>query len=304
MATHYDPKRILQLLDICSWKNETILNPSGLGELAVEITKQSLHLGGKDISKRYINELYSEARKGYESEEKVKRISSLIDKILAFINITTWEQFNQKISSFESFISARKAEKNAPETGNVLIVSEAENYNDVIRVLSFAQDQLEFPIRYEQSIEQNSKVLINQLSEYCTKNLLVIWTISDQLNESFRSFQSDPSFAALLNNGQIIPIRVTGNIEDESSLISFIKNPNLTSGEMGLLYSLAAISGFFMDLQNRVSRKKEGISPSPKVGTINNSGSGTIQIGDVNQNFTGGEINLGTIINNHGKKED
>jgi hypothetical protein len=303
MASQYPPKRILQLLKICSWKNESTLDYTGFGMLADDIISNNSKLHHRDfpdLTQKYLSELLNDAKKKLDKDEKIGRKSDYIEAISCYAGFKNWKEFDESSRLIEQFIDPTKISSSDFEENKVLIEVSTSHKSLIERELIFPEKYFSFPIIYESSKNSTVEEKLVHLTEQCKKIPFVIWTITDDDNEKLAALRESGQLQKLIESGQLIPIRIGETLEQTHLNFKASNYQSAISGSVGLLLALVVIDT--LSISPKPSDKKMAVSgPSTNVNTINNSG--TVQvIGDIK----GTNVALGDFIQNQtiNKKED
>jgi hypothetical protein len=305
MATPHNPHRLLQLLQICTWKSKCSLSYSGFETLSSNIIgcidKCTDDPKPPDIKQKYLNDLLLAINEAITNGEDVGRNAEFISSILYYINLKNWPNFQEKLGAIESFIDFNKIDFSSFSETNISVIAKNNILDEVRQVFSFPEKTIDIPITYE-AIEQDPSInILDQLRITSTKNPLIIWCIDDQANDALKAPEIQSALKALLELKQIIPIRIGETLSLDILRTSFLDKKHDTSGQHGLLMALSAICKSLLDLDQNTSKKDIKTGSKTQIGTLNNSGN--IFLGENNQVIKGENINFGNFTQNIHKND-
>ncbi|NOQ75743.1 MAG: hypothetical protein GQ574_27295 [Crocinitomix sp.] len=305
MATPHNPTRLLQLLEICTWKSKCALSYSGFSTLSSNII-DCIIKGNKnpklpEIAQKYLSDLLADINKAIEEGEDIGRNAEYISSILNYIKIKNWGSFQEKLGAIESLIDFSKIDFSEYSETNITVVVQATRLNEVKEIFHFPEKSISIPIIYEViNIEEGTSIL-SQLKSIAAKKILLIWCVDDTTNDLLKSAEYTNELKDLFECGQIVPIRLGQTLSEENLRLNFIDKKHDISGQHGLLMALSALVENLKERTDNSPKKGNNIGPKTQIGTLNNSGN--IFSGD-NQIIKGENINFGSFTQNIHKKDN
>ncbi len=301
MATPYNPTRLLQLLEICSWKSKNSLTYSGFSTLSSNIIdgiiKNPSEPKPPEIKQKYLNDLYTDITSGIEKGEDVGRNAEFITSILNYINIKSWSSFQEKLGAIESFIDFNKIDFSNFDETKIIILATANRLDEVKTILNYPKKNSTIILEYKELNQDAENSILSQLKTTSAQQPLVIWCIDDNANNLLRPDEFKNELAALFELGQIIPVRIGATLSQDQLRTSFINNKHDIAGEHGLLMALSAILKNTIELNNNSDSKGLRLGGNTHIETFNNNG------GNVFTDTVKGEnINFGNVTHNYYNK--
>ncbi len=297
MATPYNPTRLLQLLEICSWKSKSTLTYSGFSTLSSNIIdgiiKNPRDPQLPDVKQKYLNDLLIDINSAIEKGENVGRNAEFITSILNYINFKNWESFQEKVGTIESFIDFNKIDFSNFDETKISILAKANCLDEVKTALNYPGKTSTIPLKFEELNQDTANSILNQLKTTLTQQPFIIWCIDDDANNILKADEFKNELAALFELGQIIPVRIGATLSQDQLRTSFVNNKHDIAGEHGLLMALSTILKSTIELNKNYNSK--GIKPGGKthIETLNNNG-GNVFLGDIK----GESINFGNLTQN------
>lgn len=305
MATQFNASRLLQLLEICSWKSKSALSYSGFSTLSSNII-DCIIKGTKDpkppeIIQKYLSDLLADINKAIEEGDEVGRNAEYIASILNYIKIKNWDSFQEKLGAIESLIDFSKIDFSEYSETNITLVVQANRLDEVKKIFHFPEKSISIPVIYEVSNHGDDTSVLSQLKSIATKNPLLIWCVDDTMNELLKAAKYTNELKDLFKYGQIVPIRLGQTLSEENLTLNFIDKKYDISGQNGLLMALSALVKKLKGLTDNRPKKGHNTGAKIQIGTLNNSGN--IFSGD-NQIIKGENINFGSFTQNIHKKDN
>lgn len=303
MASKYNPKRILQLLQICSWKNKSELNFTGFGDLANTINTQLiknglLKDGFEDIKQKYLNELLLDAQKNLESGDDIGKHEFNIERILHFLGIKKWDVFEKKLAILESYVDLSKINFSTFKTLSTVVFSDEKLKTQIESEVNHISKNFQVPVQIKGENENQKE--IDAVSAQLKGAPFIVWCISDEVNDILNS--NTDLLKKHLASGQIIPIRIGKTLDESDLTLSFIDSAQPSSGLIGLLMALSVID-MTLIMKGQTLSNSETVFGAKNNMTIQNN-SGTIFSGD-NLQIKGENVALRDFVQNvNPKKED
>lgn len=298
MAAKYNPKRILQLLQICSWKNKSELNYTGFGNLSNTINALLIKDGllkedFEDIKQKYLNELLLDAQKNLESGEPIGKHEFNIERILYFIGIKKWDLFEKKLAIIESYVDLSKIDFSTFKTLNTIVFSDDKLRTQIEPEVNYIATNFQVPLQIADENQNDIDGVLNTVLDHLKETPFIIWCISDKLNDTLNSNIDLPKNQ--LASGQTIPIRIGKTLDESDLTLSFIDSAQPSSGLIGLLMALSAID-MTLKMKGQSISNSETVFGAKNNMTIQNN-SGTIFSGD-NLQIKGENVALRDFIQN------
>jgi len=281
MAAKYNPKRIIQLLSICSWKNQSALNYTGFGTLADVINAKLIkdersNQNSEDVKQKYLNQLFIDAEKKLGSNEPIGKDEYIINSILHFIGCPDWESFNQKLIVLESYLKWTNIDFSSYKTIDTVLFYPKKAPIQIESELNTVSQELRVPLNFEESQLVDAKEIIENLDKLRQISPVVLWCISNEWDRILKPHID--TIKKVLESGQIIPIRIGDQLEVDNLVNAFIQSKLNISGLNAILMALTIIEFGFKSLGN--SSQNDEIIMGVKTNLNIQNNSGTIFTGE------------------------
>ena len=301
--SNYNPQRILQLLQICSWKSESALGFSGFAQLETKIKQSSESADDlPEVQQKYLADLYKKARDHFEAGTELPRRPEFITAILNYIGFSHWKAFESALISIEKFCDYTKINVSKYHEKKAVILTNFFSKKLIEKSLNYALSTLDFPIAYEGLNSNRCEEFLKELEYQMVSVPFVILAISDEWEKKLSHPLEDEKLKGFLSSGRLIPVRIGETLAEQFLVSKTHGEETLNSGQVGLLMALSCIHmSTSAELSN--SKKVGGkFFGKIEIGTLNNSG--TIFTGDIQQENHGGNNAGGNIIQNFYNKDD
>jgi hypothetical protein len=141
MALHYEPDKIIQLVQLCCWRERTEMSQSGQMALANKL------VSGEKFNDRYIVDLMTDARKGVKEGTTIKKNESHINLLLNHIGFINWDDWKAALRIPGNFLSPENEHFDNTEEKLYTIVVPQQLEKQLIPTLTFVQKTVPIEIR-------------------------------------------------------------------------------------------------------------------------------------------------------------
>ena len=288
MALHYEPDKIIQLVQLCSWRERTEMSQSGQMELANKLTS------GQKFNDRYIVDLMSDARKAAKEGATIKKIESNINLLLNHVGFNNWDDWKTALRSPGNFLSPENEHFDNPEEKLLKIVVPKELEKQLIPTLTFVQKT--FPIETRSANETSLVELAKHAIGLLENTALVICALPLSWKDQAVKIRQ-PAWGDFSGTKRILPVWVdTDDVWNPvAPFLSSVKQEQSTAGLPGILTGLLFLENHVKQdtagAQNQTNQSTKSTGPQfhhSEVGFY-------MQGGTVHNLVTGGD----QIINNH-----
>ena len=288
MPTTYNPTHILQLLQICSWKNGSSLDHHGFASLS-EVISENKRPNDTIISQNYLNELLLDITKRNPEIKGVNRSASHINTITNYINCADWDTFKGVLLLFSGYIDLAKIEATVFKAQNITIVQQ-QAFDPVIQhQIDVIESDLSLPVKHQLISTNDPDQFFEAMQPVTSNSPFIIWCISDKWDSTFKNYVDHPALKSLLDSGQVIPVRIGSVFADANLKTSFLKQKLFLSGKVALYMSLSTINTIVSEVTTEKVKDKKSIGSKVWIEHLDNKG-GTINFND---NI---KVKKGTII--------
>lgn len=288
MAQHYEPDKIIQLVQLCSWRERTEMSQNGQMELANRLTPE------QKFNDRYLVDLMSDARKASKEGTTIKKIESNIDVLLNHVGFNHWDDWKTALRAPGNFLSPENEHFDNPEEKLFTIIVPKELEKQLIPTLTFVQKTS--AIKTLSTNEAALKDLAKHAVGLLEKSSLIICAIPLSWKDQAVDIRQ-PSWGEFSGTKRILPVWVdTDNAWDPiAPFLPSVKQEQSTAGLPGILTGLLFLENYVkQDIagsQNQTNQNVKSNGPQ-----FHNSSVGFyMQGGTVHNLVTGGD----QIINNH-----
>lgn len=288
MAQHYEPDKIIQLIQLCSWREHTEMSQGGQMQLASKLTLE------QKFNDRYIVDLMSDARKALKEGTTIKKIESNINVLLKHVGFNNWDDWKTALRTPGNFLSPEDEHFDNSEEKLFTIVVPKELGKQLNPTLNFVQKTVSIETRSanETSLVELAKHAIGLLEN----TALIICALPLSWKDQAVKMRK-PSWGDFSGTKRILPVWVdTDNAWDPvAPFLPSVEQLQTSAGLPGILTGL-------LFLENYVKQDKAG-SQSQTNETARSTGPEFhhssvgfyMQGGTVHNLVTGGE----QTINNH-----
>lgn len=289
MALHYESDKIIQLVQLCSWRERTEMSQGGLMKLAEKVASN------EEFNDRYIVDLMSDARKGLKEGTTIKKNESPINLLLNHVGFNHWDDWKAALRTPAEFLSPENADFNNPEGKPFTIIVPQVLDRQLISTLNFVKKtaQIDVRITSETTLTDSTKHTIALLES----SPLVICALPLSWNDQAIDIRQ-PAWGEFSGTKRILPVWVDENEawNPVSPFLSSVKQKQATAGLPGILTGLLFLENYVQqetaNAEKATQQKTSGNGPqfhnSPvgfymHGGTIHHLATGGDQI--INNNF-------------------
>lgn len=288
MAQHYEPDKIIQLVQLCSWRERTEMSQNGQMELANKLTPE------QKFNDRYLVDLMSDARKAVKEGTTIKKIESNINVLLNHVGFNNWDDWKTALRAPGNFLSPENEHFDNPEEKLFTIIVPKELEKQLIPTLTFVQKTA--PIKTLSTNETALKDLAKHAVGLLENTALIICALPLSWKDQAVDIRQ-PSWGDFSGTKRILPVWVdTDNAWDPvAPFLPSVQQPQTSAGLPGILTGLLFLENYVKQdtagSQNQTNQSMKNNGPQ-----FHNSSVGFyMQGGTVHNLVTGGD----QIINNH-----
>jgi hypothetical protein len=286
MALHYEPDKIIQLIQLCSWRERTEMSQSGQMTLANKLAP------GEKFNDRYIVDLMSDARKGVKDGTTIKKNESHMNLLLNHVGFHNWDDWKTALRAPGNFLSPEIDHFDNAEKQPFTILVPQQLEKQLIPTLTFVQKTIAIETRSagEASLLELAKHAVGLLED----RGLIICAIPLSWKDQAGKIRQ-PSWGDFSGTKRILPVWI--DEEDAwNTAAPFIspKEPSI-AGLPGILTGLLFVENY-VKLETAVSQNQTTQTAKSNGPQFYNSPVGFyMQGGTVHNLVTAGD----QIINNH-----
>lgn len=237
MAQHYEPDKIMQLVQLCCWRERTEMSQSGLIALANKLAPE------QKINERYIVDLMSDARKGVKEGTTIKKIESNINILLNHVGFNHWDDWKTALRIPGNFLSPEDEHFNKPEDKLFTIIFPKELEKQLIQTFTFVQKTV--PIETRAAGETS----LSELAQYAVGLLentgLIICALPLSWKDQALKMRQ-PSWGDFSGTNRILPVWVDVNAawDPVAPFLPGIKQEQAVAGLPGILTGLLFMENY------------------------------------------------------------
>jgi len=297
MAHHYEPDKIIQLVQLCCWKGRTETTQSGLIELAAKLgpfqqSEEEIRQRKKEqeLNDRYIVDLLSDARKGLKAGTTIPKRESYIRMLLNYVGFNHWDDWKEALRKPGNFLSPEKAGFELSGEKPLTIIVPQVLEKQLSPTLSFVKKSS--PIALLSSREETLIELAKHALAQLEKSDMIICALPLSWKDQVTKMRQ-PVWGEFSGTERILPVWIdTANEWNPATSFIQVKQEQSATGLPGLLIGL-----LFLENYTRMQFAEEGKQPPRENAPhFNNSTVGFyMQGGTVHHLNTGGD----QTINNY-----
>ncbi len=299
MAQKFDPRIILHLLRVCTWKSNATFNFSGFMQTASEIDAAQLKANAPkqyvEISQKYLNDLKNDAEKALENGEQLGKSPQSIATILNYLDFKTWQAYVEAFNSFGVFLDPTKIKADAFDKSGILILSGNQQVDELKQVLAKPEKLATLQWYFNNTAEKNVLTVTKAIREFLPKYPTIIWIVNDNWYNQLSDSAAQIEYAELVKSYQVLPIRIGQIIGDSSLKTTHLNEKNLPTGLNGLLMALAFATHENTPFSATQKKAKPVFGGQTQIGVFNNN-EGTVYTGKVDIKNEGGNVAGGNFI--------
>lgn len=295
MAHRYEPDKMLQLVQLCCWKERTEMTQNGLIGLTAKLGP--VQQSGQEPNDRYLVDLVSNARKALKDGSTITKWESYVNLLLNLAGFNNWDDWKEALHSPGYFLSPERIDSDISVENVVTIALPQLLQKQLSPTLTFAKKSFpaELLLSREETLSEFAEFALAQLE----KSAAVVCALPLPWKDQTAKMRN-PAWGEFTKTGRILPVWV--DPEDAWNIIPpFI--PSLsqqsTAGLPGLLTGIL----FLAQQTNAVNNSAENAQNDKKEQRSTDSGAhfdnSTIGIymqgGTVHHLNTGGD----QIVNNY-----
>lgn len=288
MAKHYEPDKIIQLVQLCSWRERTEMSQSGQMELANKLAPEH------KLNDRYIVDLMSDARKGVREDTTIKKNESHINLLLKHVGFNNWDDWKTALRAPGNFLSPEDEHFDKSEEKLLTIIVPKELEKQLIPTLTFVQKTS--PIKTLSTNETALKDLAKHTVGLLEKSSLIICALPLSWKDQAIDIRQ-PSWGEFSGTKRILPVWVDidNSWDPVAPFLPSVQQPQTSAGLPGILTGVLFLENYAkQDTAGSQSQTNQNArSNGPQ---FNNSSVGFyMQGGTVHNLVTAGD----QTINNH-----
>ncbi|WP_343637082.1 hypothetical protein [Fluviicola sp.] len=288
MAQHYEPDKIIQLVQLCSWRERTEMSQNGQIDLANKLAPE------QQFNDRYIVDLMTDARKAVNEGSTIKKIESNINVLLNHAGFNNWDAWKTALRIPGNFLSPETEHFDNPEKQPFTIVVPQQLEKQLVPTLTVVQKTtpIELYAANEASLVELAKHAIGLLEN---KALIICAIPLSWKDQAVKMRQ--PAWGDFSGTKRILPVWVdTDDVWNPATpFLPSVKQPQSTAGLPGILTGLLFLENYLKqdasELQNQTNQPARSGGPQ-----FNHSPVGFyMEGGEIHNLVTGGN----QTINNH-----
>jgi hypothetical protein len=288
MAQHYEPDKIIQLVQLCSWRERTEMSQSGQMELAGRLASE------QKFNERYIVDLMSDARKGVKEGTTIKKTESNINLLLNHIGFNNWDDWKTALRAPGNFLSPEDEHFDNPEEKLFTIVVPQQLEKQLVPTLTVVQKTA--PIETRSANETSLVELAKHAVGLLENTALIICALPLSWKDQAVKMRQ-PSWGEFSGTKRILPVWVdTDDVWNPAApFLPSVKQEQSAAGLPGILTGLLFLENYVKQdtagSPNQTDQSAKSNGPQ-----FHNSPVGFyMQGGTVHNLVTGGD----QTINNH-----
>jgi hypothetical protein len=290
MAHHYEPDKMIQLVQLCCWREQTEMTQNGLLELAAKLAPD------RELSDRYIVDLLSDARKAQKEGVTVKKNETQISVLLKHVGFNHWDDWKDALRKPGYFLSPQDEDFDLAGEKAAAVVVPRLLETQLFRTLGFVRKSL--PIDVVSFHEETLAGLAKYALTLLEKNSVILCALPLSWKEQAVKVRQ-PAWGEFTGTGRILPVWVESANPwvPVAPFIPSVKQEQSAAGLPGLLTGLIFLENYSRT-QLDGHEKNAAIKPGSRASApqFHHSTVGFyMQGGTVHNLVTGGD----QTINNH-----
>lgn len=286
MAQHYEPDKIIQLVQLCSWRERTEMSQNGQMELANKLAP------GQKINDRYIVDLMSDARKAIKEGTTIKKNESHINLLLNHVGFNHWDDWKAALRTPGNFLSPENEHFDNAEKQPFTIIVPQQLEKQLIQTLTVVQKTV--PIETRSANETSLVELAKHAVGLLENTALIICALPLSWKDQAGKIRQ-PSWGEFSGTKRILPVWVDEDDTWNPTAPFISPKEQSTAGLPGILTGLLFLENYVKQdtagSQNQTTQTAKSTGPQ-----FHNSPVGFfMQGGTVHNLVTAGD----QIINNH-----
>jgi hypothetical protein len=288
MAQHYEPDKIIQLVQLCSWRERIEMSQSGQMELANKLAQD------QKFNDRYIVDLMSDARKAVKEGGTIKKNETHISLLLNHIGFNNWDDWKTALRTPGNFLSPENEHFDNPKEKLFTIVVPQQLERQLIPTLTFVKKTV--PIETRSANETSLVELAKHAVGLLENTPLIICVLPLSWKDQAVKMR-EPAWGDFSGTKRILPVWVDADDtwSSQAPFLPSVKQEQSSAGLPGILTGVLFLENYTK--QNAAESQSETNQNARSNGPqFNNSEIGFyMQGGTIHNLVTGGD----QIINNH-----
>jgi len=297
MAHHYEPDKLIELVQLCCWKGRADITQNGLIELAAKLgavpqSEEEVKQRKKEqeLNDRYIVDLLSDARKALKAGTTVPKRESYVRLLLNYAGFNYWDDWKEALRKPGNFLFPEKADFEIAGEKALTIVVPQLLEKQLSPTLSFVRKSSSIDLLScrEETLADLAQHVLAQLDKSGMMLCALPLAWKDQVTKL-----RQPAWGDFSGTGRILPVWIDATNE-WNPVAPFIpvKQEQSVAGIQGLLIGLLFLENY-SNMQPGAEGKQQPRENAPH---FNNSTIGFyMQGGTVHHLNTGGD----QTINNY-----
>lgn len=239
MAQHYEPDKIIQLIQLCSWRERTEMSQGGLIELAGKLAP------GQELNDRYIVDLLSDARKGLKEEKTIKKNETHMTLLLKHAGFNHWDEWKSALRTPGNFLSPENDHFDVSEEKPLTIMVPQLLQKQLIPTLTFVKKSSQVEVL--SSSEETLIELAKYAGSLLDKSSLIICALPLSWKDQAVKMRQ-PSWGDFSGTKRILPVWVDLNDtwNPVAPFLPSVKQEQSGAGLPGILTGLLFVENFAM----------------------------------------------------------
>jgi hypothetical protein len=287
MALHYEPDKMIQLVQLCCWREQIEMTQNALMDLAVKLAPN------KELNDRYIVDLLSDARKAAKESGTIKKNESQITVLLKHVGFNHWDEWKDALRRPGNFLSPENDHFDLTDEKPVTVIVPQQLEKQLIQPLTFVKktspiEQLSFR---EETLLELAKYAITLLEKSAAVICALPLSWKDQAVK-----MRNPPWGEFSGTKRILPVWIDANDawNPVAPYLPSVKQEQSAAGLPGLLMGLLFLENYAkaqFDSADSVNDKQSAIEKA----SLFRDNLGVFIHGNGNTISTGGP----QTINNH-----
>jgi hypothetical protein len=231
MALHYEPDKMIQLIQLCCWKERIETTQHALVNMAAKLSPNN------ELNDRYIVDLFSDARKAAKEGKTIKKNESQIAVLLKHVGFSHWDEWKDALRRPGNFLSPENDHFDLSDEKPVTVIIPRQLEKQLTQTLTFVKKTL--PIEQLSFREETLSELAKYAITLLERSAVVICALPLSWKDQAVKMRNPP-WGEFSGTKRILPVWID---EDDTwnpvaPYLPLVKQEQSAAGVPGLLMGL------------------------------------------------------------------
>jgi hypothetical protein len=260
MALHYEPDKIIQLVQLCCWRERIETTQNALVDLAEKLSPN------KELNDRYIVDLLSDARKAAKAGGTIKKNEPQITVLLNHVGFSHWDEWKDALRRPGNFLAPEDDQFDLSDEKSVAVIVPQHLEKQLTATLTFVKktqpiEQLSFR---EETLPELATYAFTQLEQSAVVICALPLSWKDQAGK-----MRNPAWGEFSRTKRILPVWI--DVDDAwnpvAPYLPVVKQEQSTAGIPGVLTGLLFVENYVKhgaDAQQNNTSKRHSEENAPR----------------------------------------